>query len=122
MNGKIDILIIEDHIEIANWMISRLKMDKYYIHWSGSYTEGIAYLKENSPEIIILDLQLPDGKGFDILKSVKEMKESILVYVFSINSAMRRACLLNGADGFFDKNGEGDALVETVVDYINNHS
>lgn len=122
MSGKRDILIIEDHIEIVNWMLSRLKMRNHNIHWSSNYSEGIAYLKENSPEIIILDLQLPDGNGFDILKSVKEIKESILVYIFSINNAMRRACLRNGADGFFDKNGEGEALVETVIDYVNNHS
>ncbi len=108
-------LIIEDHAEIVNWMLSRLNTKDHYVHWSSSYSEGIAYLKEKIPDVIILDLQLQDGNGFDILKSVKEAKDNILVYIFSINSAMRSACLRKGADGFFDKNGGGDALVEAVV-------
>ncbi len=122
MKEKWEILIIEDHLEIACWILSRLKMKNRYINWSDSYNEGIAYLKKNEPDIIILDLQLKDGNGFDILKSVKEINSSILVYIFSVNSAMRTPCLRNGADGFFDKNGEGNLLVETVVDYVNNHS
>lgn len=120
MNKKANILIIEDQGEIASWVQSRLKSDKWSVHWSCNYREGTKYLQENMPEIIILDLKLPDGNGFDILRIIREQQINVRVYIFSINSAMRNACLRNGADGFFDKNGDGEALVEVVIDSVNN--
>ncbi|MFW5821674.1 MAG: response regulator [Bacteroidota bacterium] len=96
-----------------------LKSDKWSVHWSCCYSEGTIYLQENMPEIIILDLKLPDGNGFDILRIIREQQINVRVYIFSINSAMRNSCLRNGADGFFDKNTDGDALVETVISSVN---
>lgn len=73
---------------------------------------GIQHL---TPDLVILDFQLPDGNGIDVLKVIKKPLSSPCVMLLT-NSAYpqyRIECIQHGADYFFDKSLDFDQAVET---------
>lgn len=73
---------------------------------------GIQHL---SPDLAILDFQLPDGTGLDILKVIKQAPLPPLVMMLTNLSLpqYRTKCMQLGADYFFDKSQDFERVVET---------
>lgn len=110
------ILLVEDDIEIATRLMSKIlalsNIDSVY--HTTQIKEAISFLETTTPDLIILDLKLPDGNGMEILKKVKRNSSKIIVFMFSINSELRNICLRNGADKFFDKKEGSDKLLDSL--------
>jgi DNA-binding NarL/FixJ family response regulator len=68
------------------------------------------------PSLVILDMNLPDGLGMDIIKPIKQFSPAVLIAVFTIHAfpGCTKRCLALGADWFFDKATETDALLAVV--------
>jgi DNA-binding NarL/FixJ family response regulator len=75
---------------------------------------GVARFREWLPDIAILDIQLPDGSGIDVLKTIKRERPSTRVLMFSNHVTCQRQCQTEGADWFFDKASDFEALAATV--------
>jgi DNA-binding NarL/FixJ family response regulator len=112
------LLIVEDSINI------RESLRKFISHIEGITIVGEAEDEEyaielvikNLPDIIVLDIDLKEGNGFNVLKKVKEMSSSIIVAIFSNYAAnsYRERALKENADYFFDKNLELDMLIDIL--------
>ena len=77
-----NILIIEDEEDLC-WLLSNTLKDKgYNIIIANTIAEGAARLKE-SPDLVFLDLKLPDGNGMDVLPKIKEITPDTLVTIIS---------------------------------------
>ncbi len=115
INNK-TVLLIEDDIEIGKWLIKQISgiSNIGSVHWGTRLKESFLLFEQIEPDIIILDLKLPDGSGIEILKKVKALNSTVKVYVFSINSELKNICLRKGADGFFDKSCDGEKLMDTL--------
>lgn len=116
MIGEMDILLVEDDFEIGKWLEKRMsKLENVKsIRWETNLGGAFNAVVKNNPDIIILDLKLPDGNGIDLLKKIREEKIQSKVYVFSVSRELRRTCLRLGADNFFDKSTESDKLLECI--------
>ena len=68
---QIKILVIEDDETAAKWLHSFLCDNDFIVDTIHTITDGISYLKHNKYDLIILDLNLPDFSGFELLKSMK---------------------------------------------------
>ena len=79
--------------------------------------ESVAKLK---PDVVILDIQMPGGSGIDVLETIKKNKPSPIVIMFTNYPypQYRKKCLAAGADFFFDKSLEFDALTDTLKNLI----
>lgn len=79
-------------------------------------SEALASVRADPPALVILDMNLPDGLGMDIIKPLKQISPVVLIAVFTIdvNPVCRQVCLALGADWYFEKSTETDALVEVV--------
>lgn len=66
------------------------------------------------PELVVLDIELPDGNGLDLLHTIKRERPATQVLMFSNHEFYRQRCTAEGADYFFDKSGEFEALTSTV--------
>ena len=79
--------------------------------------ESVAKLK---PDVVILDIQMPGGSGIDVLETIKKNKPSPIVIMFTNYPypQYRKKCLAAGADYFFDKSLEFDALTDTLKNLI----
>ena len=68
---KTQILLIEDD-EIASELIYDFLVDcDFKVDVVNTVTDGISYIKQNGYSLVILDLNLPDFSGFELLKSIK---------------------------------------------------
>lgn len=70
-NKKIDILIIEDDIFLADLYKSKFTLEGFKVYLAYDGEKGLEILKKNSIDIVLLDLVLPKMSGFDILKFMK---------------------------------------------------
>lgn len=73
-------------------------------------------IDKEQPDIAILDIQLPDGSGIDLLSKIKNTHKNAIVimltnYPYSI---IRKRCDELGADYFFDKSTEFEKVLEVL--------
>jgi DNA-binding NarL/FixJ family response regulator len=73
-------------------------------------TEAIAGVAELRPAVLILDMAMSGGGGFNVLQVVKQRPSAPLVIVLTNHPAYRQRSLGAGADYFFDKSAELDQL------------
>lgn len=81
MRGKL--LIIDDEIEFASTLCERLRIRGIDVTDVHSGTEGLARLEEIAPDIVILDLKMPDMNGLDVLTEIKKHDPGIEVIMLT---------------------------------------
>ena len=114
----INIFIIDDHPLVADGIAMMLK-DVSYLNIIGTATsagEAVSYLKDNKPEIILLDISLPDMDGLQLCDVIrKENKLSKIIGLTSANdSSIITQLLHRGANGYLLKNMERNELIEAI--------
>ena len=68
------ILLVEDNKNIVDGLIYAFKMNNYQLDYTSSVKDTLKYLEDNIPEVIILDVMLEDGNGFDVYSNnIKEL-------------------------------------------------
>jgi two-component system KDP operon response regulator KdpE len=77
----IKILVIEDDIKIVNFMTMALKAKGYKINVARRGNAGILSFCTENPDIILLDLGLPDMDGIEIIKQVREVSQIPIIVV-----------------------------------------
>jgi len=99
-----NILIIDDEEDLCWLLSSALSSEGYNAVTANTLEHGIALLKEH-PDLIFLDLKLPDGDGMDILPIIeKQSPESLVVVISAYGSEERIADASDkGVHGFIDK-------------------
>lgn len=76
-----DILLIEDHESIINGLKYTFNVNNYNLIAKTTIKESIEYLEHNKPEIIILDVSLPDGNGFELYEKVIKTKNIPVIFL-----------------------------------------
>ena len=112
-----NILIIEDVPEMAELVSMYLQKDGMSVRIAGSAEEGLELLAEQTPDLVILDLNLPGMSGFDFLKRFrKEQRATIPVIIASARDADEDIinALGIGADEFVTKPFSPRVLVAKV--------
>jgi two-component system, chemotaxis family, chemotaxis protein CheY len=79
-------------------------------------TEGMDLLMKENPDLILLDMLMPDITGTDLLKKIRDSRISIPVVVVSadIQEATRSQCFALGAADFINKPVDKGQLLESV--------
>jgi DNA-binding NarL/FixJ family response regulator len=73
-------------------------------------------IEDLHPDIVILDLQMPDGNAIEVLAPLKESRPQPIIIVLTNSAALavRDRCLKTGADFFLDKSNEFDRIPQIV--------
>lgn len=104
MKEKTTILIVEDDKYILNFISMSLKKEEYKYFVAKSVQEAISLFYANQPDLIILDLGLPDGDGIEVLKSVREVSEIPVIVVSARQEEQDKIEMLDlGADDYVTK-------------------
>lgn len=110
------ILVVDDDFNLCNLLTDELSMVGYKTHFFTNGSDALEYLKNNSVNLLILDLNMPVINGFDVLKelSTREKKPKIIVLTAyaDVKSAIESAKL--GADDFLSKPYDFDELLITI--------
>lgn len=102
--NKTGILIIEDDKAIKNLIATALEMHDYHYMWADKGEQGILSAASQRPDIILLDLGLPDMDGVDVIKKIRSWSK-IPIIVISARSEDddKIAALDAGADDYLTK-------------------
>ena len=86
------------------------------IEQTGTLAQAMQSAHKTVPTLVILDLQLPDGNGMQIIDSLKLLSADLRIAVLTLHAdnAYRHKCLSLGADWFFDKATDIDTLLGLV--------
>ena len=84
---------------------------------ASNVAEGIRKIRRLRPDIVVLDISMPDGNGIQVLEAIKKPRrvgpDIIMLTNFS-HEAYRERCLELGAAYFFDKSAEFEEAVEMI--------
>ena len=103
-SNKYKVLIIEDERNIRHFVKTILMTNGYQIIEAKTAAEGKMAFMSHSPDVVILDLGLPDGDGMDFLKLVrKEFTTPIIVLSARTEEKDKVAALDLGANDYITK-------------------
>lgn len=116
---KISVFIVDDHYMVIEGIRSLLQHEKD-IDWMGHATNAascLGFLKQQQPDILLMDINLPDMNGIDLCKAVKQQYPSIFVLGLSTfnQQAIIRNMTENGASGYVLKNATKEELLEAIT-------
>lgn len=113
------ILVIDDDYGITT-SISRLLEDKYSVFSATSGYEGLWRAKELLPDLVLLDLKLPDIWGMEVLERLKELDSDIPVIVMTAYGRVEEAvqAIKLGAADFITKPFDNDKLRENIEKFF----
>ena len=116
---KTSIFIVDDHYMVIEGIRSLLQNEKG-IEWMGHATNAascLGFLKNQQPDIILMDINLPDMSGIDLCKEVRQKFPSVFVLGLSTfnQQAFIRNMIDNGASGYVLKNADKEELLEAIV-------
>jgi CheY-like chemotaxis protein len=110
-----NILIIDDEEDLC-WLLSNSLKGRGFTVWSANtITEAVECLKE-SPDLIFLDLKLPDGDGMDILPEIrKAIPDAVVIIISAYGSEERRLdAKKKGVLSFIDKPLSEEKLMNAI--------
>ena len=110
------ILIVEDDDTLGQTLESALAMAGYSVRVAGSCSVGLGMALDQIPKLLILDITLPDGTGWNLLESIRRTRPSQQIRVLMISSerVTRSQLRENGADRFLAKPFDMVRFMETV--------
>ena len=101
---KEKILIIEDDVQIQNFMVYTLENAGFSVEGVVNGKDGISYMVRKNADLILLDLGLPDIDGMEVLHRIREWSEVPIIIVSARDQDKEKAAALDdGADDYLTK-------------------
>lgn len=116
MSDKINILLVDDEKDFLEITTKRLTRRGYNIKSATTCSEAIRVIESDWPEVIVLDVMLPDRDGIECLKEIKQKRPSAIVILLTGHASMQagRQSLESGANDYCLKPIELNELAEKI--------
>ncbi len=108
------ILLIDDDPTILEGVGDRLRSWGLEVREAATAAGGYSALHEEVPDLILLDIRLPDGDGLDILKDLQAQHPALPVLMVSSVRGAEQEALRRGAQGFLAKPFKMENLKKAV--------
>jgi len=110
------VLIVDDDERVREYVRVNLEMEGYSVREAGSADEGLEVLEEVSPDLVLLDVMMPEVDGWEMLRRVRERHgtDAIPVVMFSgkVDEGTAGEAEARGAQGFVGKPFDPQQLIE----------
>jgi DNA-binding response OmpR family regulator len=100
------LLIIDDDAHLRESLAEVLELDGFECHQAGAAKEGIAAAQKLEPEIVIMDIQLPDSSGFQICQELRKRSKTVILIMMTgrfLSSEEKKQGFELGADEYITK-------------------
>ena len=98
------VLLIEDEAAIADNVIYALETEGFGVEWKALGREGLGFIRSDSPDLVILDVGLPDGNGFELCKQIRAFSNVPIIFLTARSEEIDRIVGLEiGADDYVTK-------------------
>lgn len=104
MENSLKILIIEDDKYISGFLVISLKKENYEVIVAGTADEGMFLFSSHHPDIVLLDLGLPDRDGVDVIADIRGFSTSPILVISARGQEKEKIEALDaGADDYITK-------------------
>jgi DNA-binding NarL/FixJ family response regulator len=118
----IKVFIVDDHYMVIEGIRSLLHDDSG-LEWVGHAMNAescLAFLRNYLPDVMLMDVNLPDKSGIELCREVKEKHPSVFVIGLSTfnQQSFIQKMMDNGASGYVLKNATRDELIEAITTVV----
>lgn len=118
MDMPIKLFIVDDHYMVVEGIHSLLQKEKNIV-WTGHASNAsscLAFLQKELPDVILMDINLPDKSGIELCKEVREKYPSVFIIGLSTfnQQSFIQKMMDNGASGYVLKNATQEELMEAI--------
>jgi two-component system KDP operon response regulator KdpE len=104
MSNKTRVLVVDDEAAILRFLKPAMEANSYEMTSAGTVAEAMKRIASDVPDIVVLDLGLPDGDGKDVIKRVREWSDVPIVVLSARDREIEKIMALDlGADDFVNK-------------------
>lgn len=118
MDDTIKVMIADDHNLMREGIKQLLELDGNIkvIAEAGDGVECLEKLKEYNPDILLLDINMPEKNGIEVLKTLKEDKLDVKVLMLTLHNEVEYLVksVDNGVDGYIMKDSESAELKKAI--------
>ena len=123
MTAKPQILVIDDEQQIQRALRTILGQQNYQINLAGTGEEGLALAAATLPDVIILDLGLPDMNGVGVCQKLRSWTDIPIIVLSAHDSEQDKVAALDaGADDYLTKPFGVDELLARIRVALRHHS
>ncbi|HPZ24205.1 MAG TPA: response regulator transcription factor, partial [Bacilli bacterium] len=118
-----NILIVEDNDIIAHGLEYYLTNEGFKIHINSTSNEAKNTIKNNKFNLIILDISLPDGNGFDLCKYIKEENDTPIIFLTAYDEEKDIVKAFDlGAEDYIVKPFRNRELLSRINNVLRHHN
>jgi signal transduction histidine kinase/ActR/RegA family two-component response regulator len=114
VGGEGSVLVVDDDEPMARMMAEFLAEHGFVADWAGSGRAALAKLKPSPPDVMVLDLRMPEMDGRQLLTAVRALGLRPGVVLFSADRAVADAARELACDGFVEKPFAPESLLAAV--------
>ena len=111
------VLVIDDHPIVRVGIVKSLTAAGFIcVGQAGSLKEAVAMIALHNPQVITVDINLPDGHGLEIVKWAREQSSTLIIIMLSLDDDLTlvSAAAQAGAQGFISKASGIDLLIAAI--------
>ena len=106
MTNPTKLLIIDDDAHLRESLAEGLELDGFECHQAGAAKDGIAAAHKLDPQVVIMDIQLPDSSGFQICQELRKRSKTMILIMMTgrfLSSEEKKQGFELGADEYITK-------------------
>jgi DNA-binding response OmpR family regulator len=116
------ILIIEDELDTAKLLVKRLRDEGFEVRVAADAYQGTALTQALKPDLIVLDLMLPAGGGFSVLKNIHNIPTLSYIPVVILtgisDEEYKKKVLDEGVEAYIEKPYDHNVLISTIQNIL----
>ena len=117
------IFVIDDDNAVTDLLSVLLTSQGFEVWATNSSTEGLTHIRENTPDLVILDLMMPEMDGWEICRAVRAFSDVPIIVLSALNDPSMVASVLDaGADDYLTKPTPRRVLVAHINRLVNRKS
>jgi len=115
LNMTTKILVIDDDTAVTDLLSVLLRSQGFDVTATNNSSDGLSYVSEHTPDLIILDLMMPEIDGWEVCRSVRAYSQVPIIVLSALNDPSMVASVLDaGADDYLTKPTPSRVLVAHI--------
>lgn len=112
MKGKI--LLIDDDLSIREFYKEYLEEKGFEVYLAPDGFQGLSLYKEKMPDLVLLDISMPQKSGLEVLKEIRQINDSVPVFMLTAYEEHKRNFSALYADEYFVKTKRPSLILERI--------
>jgi len=111
----IKLLVIDDDVAVTDLLSLLLRSQGFEVSATNNSAEGLSLIREQEPDLVVLDLMMPEMDGWEVCRSVRQFSQVPIIILSALNDPSMIASVLDaGADDYLTKPTPSRVLVAHI--------